>query len=59
MQLEEYDDEEKTTQADEMCKDLKLIAHTVTKLEQSMQAFQKKLPRSNGVSRKIHAKKDR
>ena len=41
LQLEEFDEEQKTTQADEMCKDLKLIVNTVTKMEQSMQAFQK------------------
>ena len=41
LQLEEFDEEQKTTQADEMCKDSKLIVNTVTKMEQSMQAFQK------------------
>ena len=42
LQLEEFDKQQKTTQADEMCKDLKLIVNTVTKMEQSMQAFQKR-----------------
>ena len=41
LQLEEFDVQQKTTQADEMCKDLKLIVNTVTKMEQSMQVFQK------------------
>ena len=44
LQLEEFDEEQKTTQADEICKDLKLIVKTVTKVEQrffEMQAFQK------------------
>ena len=41
LQLEEFDEQQKTTQADEMCKDLKLIVNTVTMLEQSMQVFQK------------------
>ena len=41
LQLEEFDEQQKTTQGDEMCKDLKLIVNTVTKMEQSMQVFQK------------------
>ena len=41
LQLENFDVQQKTTQADEMCKDLKLIVNTVTKMEQSMQVFQK------------------
>ena len=58
MQLEEFDEQQKTTQADEMCMDLKLIVNTVTKMKQSMQAFQKKLLRSDGEVNAMHAKED-
>ena len=58
LQLEEFDEEQKTTQANEMCKDLKLIVNTVTKKGAVYASISKKLPRSDGEGNTIHGKED-
>lgn len=40
LQLEEFDEQQKMTQADEMCKYLKFIVNTFSKMKRTMQAFQ-------------------